>query len=353
MDRRDFLKATGGAAAVAASTTAASAAHAETNAALGFPAVTRSVRELVLATNLPLDRPGAGDWARRFAERLETVGAGRMVVRLVPITGGAVENMPLAEADLVLASPARDASFEPAALAFAGLAGRLALDATEHLAWIETGGGQALWDALGARHGMKPLLAGLNDAPARLVSTRRLMTPDDFAGLRISADPVGRRIGERLGAAAITLRDEDVDAALASHALEAADLRGPFPRRSDPDLHAIRYASGLGGDCAALMLSVRLGLWEQLDGADRALLQAVAGESVQHTLADCRMLGSTAAKLSGRGPALPPSISAAIAHANDAANADLAASSPDAGRIVASLTAFATLVDGAGPRWSA
>ena len=347
MDRRHFLKATGGAAAVAGAVSASPEASANSIPSAGAG----TVRELVLATNLPLDKPGAGDWVRRLASRIEIVSAGRIAVRVTPTTGGAIESLPLAEADLILASPARDVSADPASLAFAGLAGRLALDAREHLAWLETGGGQALWDEFGARHGFKPLLAGFNDAPARLVSTRRLMAPDDFTGLRISADPVGRRIAERLGAAAITLADDQVVRALSARALEAADLRGSFAMPGDADSGLIRYASGLGGDCAGLMLAVRLGLWEHMDAASRALFEAVASESVQHTLAECRMLGSASFRAAGRGPALPPPVRAAIAHASDAANADLAASSPDAARVVASLAHFAALVDGTGPHW--
>ena len=155
MDRRDFLKTTGVAAAAAA-TSAAPVAAVGPQTPAAAPSILRGLDQLVLGTTFDLERPGVGDWVRRLAQRLEATSAGRLRLHTVAIASGAVESAQCADVDITLTSPAEDTGTNAAALVLAGLPGRSALAGLEHAAWLELGGGQILWDEWAGAHGVKP-----------------------------------------------------------------------------------------------------------------------------------------------------------------------------------------------------
>src|SRR5262249_33678612 len=107
--------------------------------------------------------PGPGMSAERIAERIRVLSGGR-----VDITGHAAgEVVPpflgLAGVADGVAEIAHTAAFYwqgkmPAAAFFTTVPG--GLTPGEHVAWVDAGGGQALWDELYAPFGVKPFMGG-------------------------------------------------------------------------------------------------------------------------------------------------------------------------------------------------
>src|SRR5262245_49779017 len=98
MDRREFLKTTGAAAALAG--TAAGAAEAATPATIAAPAVVSGTRELRMAMAWPDSVAGLADQAWRLAQRIATMSDGRYRVVFTPDVRDTLTAVRAGDADL-------------------------------------------------------------------------------------------------------------------------------------------------------------------------------------------------------------------------------------------------------------
>src|SRR5262249_31320998 len=132
--------------------------------ALAAPAIaTAQTRRWRMVTSWPRRLPGPGMSAERVAERIHTLSGGRLPVTVLPPgeVGPAVEE--LGAIGSVVAEMVHTASFywqgkAPAAAFFTTVP--FGLTPGEHVAWVDAGGGQALWDELYAPFGAKPFMGG-------------------------------------------------------------------------------------------------------------------------------------------------------------------------------------------------
>lgn len=334
-DRRRFLAGSGLAAA----------------GVLAAPAVVRAEthRRWRMATSWPRNLPGPGISAQRLAERIGTASGGRLVIdvfaagEIVPafevfdaVAGGVVEM-------------AHTAAFYwqgkmPAAVFFTSVP--FGLGPIEHLAWIEIGGGQALWDELYAPSGVRAFLAG-NTGPSMGGWFRKAIdSPDDLNGLRIRVQGLGGEVFRRLGATPVTLPPGEIATSLSTGAIDAVEFLAPS---SDLALGLHRatqlyYAPGFNKPNGAGECLVSLKAWNNLPDDLRAIVRDACRAEHAEALADAARLNGEALKVlverhGVRTPLFPKPVLDAARDAAGDILASIAATSPLAGRVAQSYAA--------------
>jgi TRAP-type mannitol/chloroaromatic compound transport system substrate-binding protein len=271
MDRRDFLRTTGGFAAAAGSAALSSAAQASHSVEV------RRTRTF----GFPWSPSPAGfaDDGRRLALRI------RMLLDTdeLEIRCGTAGEMEFAF------SPVQsDASLHPAFAFFGGLPGGEVLAPRDLESWVLTGGGQALWDELAARHGFKPLLAGHTGSRPVLWSRKRLLNPEDLAGRRVIARGLDADVVRAFGALPVTGDETRLEAALASNDIDAV-IWGSLVHASAagiPSRFPFAMAGAFGSAGGALALRVRLDTWEQLTPAQQSAIEGAAASEFRASLSD-------------------------------------------------------------------
>jgi TRAP-type mannitol/chloroaromatic compound transport system substrate-binding protein len=212
----------------------------------------------------------------------------------------------------------------------------------EHQAWIEAGDGQALWDEVYRDVGLRGLMAG-NTGPSLAGWFRReIRSFEDMNGLRIRVQGLGGEVYRRLGAIPQSIPPGDVYTSLERGTIDAAELLGPM-NDLPLGLHRIAphtFYPAFNKPNGASEFVVSLGVWEALTPALRQAVRmacalehaaALAEATQAHALALRRLVSE------GARPAPAPAdlLREARKHAA-AVMADLAASSPLAGRVQAS-----------------
>ena len=343
MDRREFLKSTGAAAAAA---TTATAAVAETippspNASeLAAPNLASGARELRLATPWPDSVSGPADQVRRLAQRIASMSGGRYRIAFVSAAGNGLDAVRAGEADLYYASEHDHLEAHRALAYFAGLPGNRAIGARHLSAWMLVGGGQALWDDLAGGFGVKALLAGHTGERPYFLATRRLDDVSELAGEKVAVAGLAREVVRGLGLVPVTLPLSHVAGALSAGDLLAVELGGAIASHSLGLFSAagVFVGASLNRTGSAISLGMRRSLWDGLSASDQAIVTAAAAAEYDLALAE----EETHRRLLTAGKRWP------IAHelwhtirsVGDAVVAHVAASDTQAQRINAGYVAF-------------
>lgn len=201
-------------------------------AALSAPAVLRAqaARQWRMVTSWPRNLPGPGMNAQRLADRIGRASGGRLTVRLY----AAGELVPALQVfDAVYSGAAEmghTASFYwagkvPAAPFFTTVP--FGLTPAEHMAWIEHGGGQALWDELYAPFGLKPFMAGNSSLQMGGWFRREIKGLADLEGLKLRSAGLGGELFQRLGAVSVSLGVPDIYPALQAGTIDGVEFLGP------------------------------------------------------------------------------------------------------------------------------
>ena len=171
---------------------------------LAAPAVARAqTRRWRMVTSWPKRLPGPGMSAERVAERIALLSGGRLQITV----HAAGEVVPAFEVlDAVgggVAEMGHTAAFfwqgkQPATNFFTTVP--FGLTPAEHVAWVDAGGGQALWDELYAPFGVKPFMGGNTGVCMGGWFRRELNSADDVKGLKIRSLGLGGEVYRRLGA---------------------------------------------------------------------------------------------------------------------------------------------------------
>jgi len=216
MKRRTFLKSGAGIAAVAG---------------VAAPAIAQERIEWNMPSSFPKPAPGVGTNATRFAELVEQLSGGRMVITVY----GAGELVPpFAVEDAVQAgnapighgTPYYAASKTAAAHWFTGVP--FGLTANEHYAWLKWGGGQQIWDEIYAERNLKPFYSGNSGTQAGGWFKNVLTGVDSVKGLRFRTPGLGGRVWEKLGVTVTNMAAGEIFQALQSGTLDAAEFVGPY-----------------------------------------------------------------------------------------------------------------------------
>jgi len=320
-------------------------------ATLAAPTIARAqTRRWRMVTSWPKRLPGPGMSAERVAERIAALSGGRMQITV----HAAGELTPAFEVlDAVaggVAELGHTASFYwqgkmPAAAYFTTVP--FGLTPAEHVAWVDAGGGQQLWDELYAPFGVKPFMGGNTGVCMGGWFRREVKSLDDVRGLKIRSLGLGGEVYRRLGATPQTTPPGEILTSLQSGVLDAAEFVGPG---TDISLGLYRVAQtymGPGfnkpngtGECI-----VSLKAWEALDGEGKAIVAHACAAEANYALSEMERLNAEALEaLTGRhGVALrtfPPDVVAAARRVSAEVLADLASRSEVARKVHDSYAAF-------------
>lgn len=258
--------------ALGASTLAAPAVHAQ------------STLRWRMATAWPKNLPGPGTAAAHIARRVGELSGGRFEIQLF----GAGEIVPALQVlDAVgtgTVEMGHAAAFfwqgkMPAANFFTTLP--FGPDPIAHHAWLERGGGQALWDELYRPFAVKPLLAGNTGPSMAGWFKREIRGPEDVKGFKIRVQGLGAEVWQRLGAVPLAIAPGDLLISLSSGVIDAAEFLAPA---NDLPLGLYKpapyyYAPGFNKPNGAAEALIHLPAWEKLPAEFRAMLEAACLEA--------------------------------------------------------------------------
>lgn len=220
MKRRAFLKGSGAAAgAVAAAST------------LAAPAIAQGTLQWKMVTAWPKNLPGPGVAAQLLADRITALSGGRIEVRLFAagelVPGpGVFDAVSEGTAELYHAVPAYWGSKSKGILLFGSQP--FGLRADEQVGWLTHGGGQALYDEIYGRFGLKPFLCGNSGPQWQGWFRNEITSVDDLKGLRFRTTGLASEMCAKMGMAVQAMGGRDMFQALQSGALDAGEFIGPW-----------------------------------------------------------------------------------------------------------------------------
>jgi TRAP-type mannitol/chloroaromatic compound transport system substrate-binding protein len=268
--------------------------------ALAAPAVAvTQTRRWRMVTSWPKRLPGPGMSAERIAERIAALSGGRLQIT-VHAAGEVVPAFEVLDAvGSGVAEIGHTASFywqgkQPAAAFYTTVP--FGLTPTEHVAWVDAGGGQALWDELYAPFGAKPFMGGNTGTCMGGWFRREIRNLDDFRGLKIRALGLGGEVFRRLGATPQTTPPGEILTSLQSGVLDAAEFVGPG---TDIALGLYRvaplyYGPGFNKPNGTGECIVSLSVWNALDAEMKAIIAHTCAAEASFALAEMERLNAEA-----------------------------------------------------------
>jgi TRAP-type mannitol/chloroaromatic compound transport system substrate-binding protein len=271
------------------------------------PAVARAqTRRWRMVTSWPKRLPGPGMSAERIAERIAALSGGRLQIT-VHAAGEVVPAFEVLDAvGSDVAEMGHTAAFywqgkQPSAAFFTTVP--FGLTPAEHVAWIDAGGGQAVWDELYAPFGVKPFMGGNTGVCMGGWFRRELNGVEDVKGLKIRSLGLGGEVYRRLGAIPQTTSPGEILVSMQSGLIDGAEFVGPG---SDIALGLYRvaafyYAPGFNKPNGTGECIVSRRAWDGLDGELRAIVQHACAAEAAFALAEMERLNAEAlAALTGQ-----------------------------------------------------
>jgi TRAP-type mannitol/chloroaromatic compound transport system substrate-binding protein len=266
------------------------------SAVVAMPAVVHAqTRRWRMVTSWPKRLPGPGMSAERVAERIRTLSGGRLEIT-VHAAGEIVPALEvLGAVGGNVAEMGHTAAFywqgkEPAAVFYTTVP--FGLTPNEHVSWVDAGGGQALWDEIYAKFGVKPFMGGNTGVCMGGWFRRDINSLADLRGLKIRSLGLGGEVYRRLGATPQTTPPAEILTSLQTGVIDGAEFVGPG---SDIALGLYRVASlyyGPGfnkpngtGECI-----VSLKAWEALDSELKAVIAHACATEASFALAEMERL---------------------------------------------------------------
>jgi TRAP-type mannitol/chloroaromatic compound transport system substrate-binding protein len=268
--------------------------------AVAAPAVARAqTRRWRMVTSWPKRLPGPGMSAERVAERISALSGGRLQVT-VHAAGELVPALEVLDAvGGTVAEMGHTAAFywqgkQPAAAYYTTVP--FGLTPMEHVAWVDAGGGQALWDELYAPFGVKPFMGGNTGVCMGGWFRRDVKGLDDLKGLKIRSLGLGGEVYRRLGATPQTTPPGEILTSLQSGVLDAAEFVGPGTDialglyRVAPNYYFPGFNKPNGtGECI-----VNLKAWEALDAEMKAIVAHACAAEASFALSEMDRLNAEA-----------------------------------------------------------
>lgn len=216
MERRKFLAA--GALGVGAT-------------ALASPAIAQDKREWKMVTAWPKNLPGPGVAAQMLADRITTLSGGRIEVKLYAagelVPGqGVFDAVSEGTAELYHAVPAYWGSKSKGILLFGSQP--FGLRADEQFGWMLHGGGQALYDEMYGRFGIKPFLCGNSGPQWGGWFRNEVNSAQDLKGMKFRTTGLASEMATKMGMAAEAMSGPAMFQALQTGALDAGEFIGPW-----------------------------------------------------------------------------------------------------------------------------
>ena len=268
--------------------------------ALAAPGIARAqARKWRMVTSWPKRLPGPGMSAERIAERIRALSGGRLDITV----HAAGEIVPAFEVlDAVgndVADMGHTASFYwqgkmPAATFFTTVP--FGLTPNEHVAWVDAGGGQALWDELYASFGVKPFMGGNTGICMGGWFRREIKSLADLSGLKLRTLGLGGEVYRRLGVTPQTTPPAEILVSLQTGVIDGAEFVGPG---TDISLGLYRvapnyYGPGFNKPNGTGECIVSLKVWETLDSELKAVITHACATEASFALAEMERLNAEA-----------------------------------------------------------
>jgi TRAP-type mannitol/chloroaromatic compound transport system substrate-binding protein len=264
------------------------------------PSIARSqAQKWRMVTSWPKRLPGPGMSAERIADRVRALSGGRLDISV----SAAGEVVPAFEVlDAVgngVAEIGHTASFYwqgkmPAAAFFTTVP--FGLTPGEHVAWIDAGGGQALWDELYAPFGVKPFMGGNTGVCMGGWFRREMKSLADVRGLKLRTLGLGGEVYRRLGATPQTTPPAEILVSLQSGVIDGAEFVGPG---TDIALGLYRvapfyYYPGFNKPNGTGECIVSLKAWNALTDDLKAIIAHACATEANYALAEMERLNAQA-----------------------------------------------------------
>ncbi|WP_458525245.1 TRAP transporter substrate-binding protein [Onishia taeanensis] len=269
MHRRHFLTALGAGAAGLAAAPFVSTARAD------------ETITWKMVTSWPKNFPALGTGANDFAERIEKLSGGRMRVEVY----GAGELVPALEVfDAVSSGTAQmghSASYYwrgkvPAAQMFTAVP--FGMTTQETNSWLYQGEGQALWDALYAKHNLKPFAVGNTGTQMGGWFKREVTSLADMQGLKLRLPGLAGEAMNGIGVTTLNMPGSEIFTSMQTGVLDAADWVGPYNDLAF-GLHQVAhyyYTSAWNEPSAILEGTVNLDAWQALPDDLKVVVEEAA-----------------------------------------------------------------------------
>jgi len=269
MKRRDVLKG-GVAAALATGATAVSA-----------PALAAKRIEITMVSTWPRDFPGLGTGAQRFAERLTAMTDGHIKVNYFAAgervkAFDSFDEVASGNAQMYHAADYYWKGKHPGWAYFTAVP--FGMTYTEINAWIQWGGGQALWDELAGGYGLKCLPCGNTGVQMGGWFRKEMRSASDFKGLKMRMPGLGGDVIAKLGASPVSLPGGQIYENLVSGAIDATEWVGPWNDSFMKFYEAAKYYyyPGMHEPAAQLSLGINKKFWDGLSKSDQTIITAAA-----------------------------------------------------------------------------
>ncbi len=260
-------------------------------ATLAAPAVAQSGRTLTMVTTWPRSLPGLATAAGRLVDRVNAMSGGDL--RIEYFAAGEK----VAPFDSFPATQSGEADMYHAAEYYWQGRNRaynffttvpFGFTATEFTAWINNGGGQALWDELSAEFGLKALMAGNTGVQMGGWYNRPVRSIEDMKGMRIRIPGLAADIFRAFGAEPVSLPGGAIPAALFSGEIDAVEWVGPYNDLEFGVHKALRYYMypGFHEPGTAVSLGMNKGVWDSLDARQQKIIETAAAAENREMLAE-------------------------------------------------------------------
>ena len=191
----------------------------------------KATYNLKMVTAFPKNSPGHGASSERFAESVRVLSDGRINIKvfaageLVPMkeSFSAVSN---GKADLYHGIEMFWPGVDPSLNYFATIP--FGMTTMEHMAWIEHGEGQKLWDEVSAQYNIKPFALGNSGTSMGGWYNKEIKTVDDFKGMHLRFPGLGARVLQEFGATTTVVAGSKILPGLLDGTFDGAELAGPW-----------------------------------------------------------------------------------------------------------------------------
>ena len=250
-------------------------------AALAAPAIAQSRIEINMVSTWPRDFPGLGTGAQRFAKRLTDMTDGRMQVQYFAAgervgAFDSFDEVASGNAQIYHGAEYYWKGKHPGWAFFTAVP--FGLTYTEFNAWLRFGGGQELWDELGAGFGLKGIACGNTGVQMGGWFNKEINSAEDLRGLKMRIPGLGGEVMAKLGASPVSLPGGQIYENLISGAIEATEWVGPWNDQIMKFYEAAKYYyyPGMHEPGAMLAIGINKNFWDGLSNADQLIVNAAA-----------------------------------------------------------------------------
>ncbi|SEW35923.1 TRAP-type mannitol/chloroaromatic compound transport system, substrate-binding protein [Aliiroseovarius sediminilitoris] len=249
--------------------------------ALATPAIAQDKRQWKMVTAWPKNLPGPGVAAQQLADRITTLSGGRIEVKLFAagelVPGrGVFDAVSEGTAELYHAVPAYWGSKSKGILLFGSQP--FGLRADEQVGWMVHGGGQALYDEMYGRFGIKPFLCGNSGPQWGGWFRNEINSAEDLKGMKFRTTGLASEMAAKMGMAAEAMSGPDMFQALQTGALDAGEFIGPWTDSALGYYQVAKnyYWPGVGEPSSAEECGVNADVFNELPDDLKQVVQAAS-----------------------------------------------------------------------------